>query len=213
MVRSRVAIVGFDPDAHKLLLAGWLKRAHVRQWWGEPSGNLHEAVAPDPGLSQALIQAGDRPVGYLRWAPLSDADRRALKLGSVQGTIIDVDVLIGAPGSRNQGIASTALRRLIRKLTMDESVATVVMCPSVENHAAVHAFEKAGFVRLRRYQDPEWGLCWLMALDTEETGRMRVLPSRSESERDRRPEPARPEPARKRARRRGRPSGTSREES
>jgi RimJ/RimL family protein N-acetyltransferase len=38
----------------------------------------------------------------------------------------------------------------------------LVCCTSVENHAAVRAYEKAGFVRSVQYEHAEWGPCWVL---------------------------------------------------
>jgi aminoglycoside 6'-N-acetyltransferase len=159
---ARVSLVGFDPDAHKLLLADWLKHPHARQWWGDPSENLHQAVAPEAGMMQALIQIGTRPVGYLRWQPLSRSALATIKLPDPPAGVYDVDVLIGEPAFRGRGIASAALRVLSRRLLADPSVDLLVRCTSVENHAAVRAYEKAGFVRSVQYEHAEWGPCWVL---------------------------------------------------
>jgi RimJ/RimL family protein N-acetyltransferase len=47
------------------------------------------------------------------------------------------------------------------------------MCTSVHNTNAVRAYEKAGFSRLREYDDPEWGRCWFMAARPREVAAQR----------------------------------------
>lgn len=160
---GHVSLTAFDPDAHKLLMADWLKHPHARQWWGDPAENLHEAVTADPGLGQALIQVDGRPVGYLRWRRLSRAALTTIRLGDALDDVIDVDLLIGDPRARGRGIAAAALGRLCPRLLADPSVNQLVMCMSIENNPAVRAAEKAGFVRTIQYEDPEWGPCWVLS--------------------------------------------------
>ncbi len=166
-----VSLIGFDPDGHKLLLADWLKHPHARHWWGDPAGNLHQAVEPEPSLRQALIAVGERPVGYLRWHRLSRANLSTIRLPYPTDGVIDVDVLIGEPAFRGRGIAAEALDLLSRQLLAEPDVDRLVMCTSIENQAAVRAAEKAGFARSVQYEDPEWGPCWvLVRSDTAGTG-------------------------------------------
>jgi ribosomal protein S18 acetylase RimI-like enzyme len=42
------------------------------------------------------------------------------------------------------------------------SVRWAGMSTSVDNIAAIRAYEKAGFARLKQYADPEAGPCWVM---------------------------------------------------
>jgi aminoglycoside 6'-N-acetyltransferase len=159
---GRISLVEFDPDGYKLMMADWLRHPHARQWWGDPAGNLHQAVDPDPGLGQALIQADERPVGYLRWQRLSRSRLATIRLAGPTDGVIDIDVLIGEPGFRGRGVAAEALRQLSVRLLADPTVDRLVMCMSVENHPGVRAAEKAGFVRSVQYEDPEWGPCWVL---------------------------------------------------
>jgi len=159
----RVSLIDFDPDAHKLLLADWLKHPHARQWWGDPAENLHEAVSPEPGLGQALIQLKERPIGYLRWQRLSRARMAAIRLSDPPDGVVDIDVLIGDPHARGRGLAAKALRRLARRLFADATVEMLVMCMSIENNPGVRAAEKGGFVRTTQYEDAEWGPCWVLS--------------------------------------------------
>jgi aminoglycoside 6'-N-acetyltransferase len=171
-----ISLVDFDPDGHKLMLADWLKHPHARQWWGDPAGNLHQAVEPEPSLGQALIQFDERPVGYLRWQRLSRSNLATIRMPNPTDGVVDIDVLIGEPSFRDRGVAAEAIGQLSRRLLADPTVDRLVMCMSIENRAAVRASEKAGFVRSVQYEDPEWGPCWVLVYpDTPPTGRNPVL--------------------------------------
>jgi RimJ/RimL family protein N-acetyltransferase len=162
MVSGEITLASFDADAHKRLLASWLARPNARQWWGDPAVNLHEALAPAPGMGQALFLLDDRPVGYMRWQPMPAADLTELGLPDPPEGVLDVDVLLGDDHLRGHGIATAALRLLSARLLADASVPFLTLCTPVDNHAATRAFEKAGFTRTVQYEDPEWGPCWVM---------------------------------------------------
>jgi hypothetical protein len=59
-------------------------------------------------------------------------------------------------------VAPLALYLLQRRLQVEGDHTMLVLCTSVENRAAVRAFEKAGLARLRQYEDPVHGPSWAM---------------------------------------------------
>jgi aminoglycoside 6'-N-acetyltransferase len=162
MMPGEVTLAGFDPDAHQLLLASWLARPHARQWWGDPAVNLHEALTPAAGMGQALILMDERPVGYLRWQPMTVVELTALGLPDPPPGVLDVDVLLGEDQLRGRGVASAALRLISTRLLANPAVPFLTLYTSVDNHAAIRAYEKAGFARTVQHEDSEWGPCWVM---------------------------------------------------
>jgi aminoglycoside 6'-N-acetyltransferase len=162
MRRPDVALAPFEPRAHLPLLARWLARPHVREWWGDPEIALRETRIEE--LGQALICADGRAVGYLRWQRASREELDALGFPDVPTGGIDLDILLGEPDALDRGVGSSALALLIERLRADPSVPAVGMSTSARNARAIRAYEKAGFARLRRYDDPERGASWLLLL-------------------------------------------------
>jgi aminoglycoside 6'-N-acetyltransferase len=160
MPRPDVALVPFVPRAHAPLLARWLAQPHVRAWWGEPEAALRETRIE--GLAQALVAADGRPVGYLRWQRASREELDALGLVDVPTGSVDLDILLGEPDALGRGVGSAALALLVERLRADPAVPAVGMSASVRNGRAIRAYEKAGFARLRAYDDPEAGPSWLL---------------------------------------------------
>lgn len=75
---------------------------------------------------------------------------------------MDIDILIGEPAWRGRGVAPRALRLLLARLLQDPEVTLAGMSTASANHAAICAYEKAGFRRHKSYRHPEFGDCCLM---------------------------------------------------
>ena len=159
-----VTLRSFRNDTGLDLLARWLQAPHVLKWWNDPEGNLADAKerAPD---THALIVAEGRPVGYLRWQRASLPDLTTLGITDIPEGSIDIDILIGEPEFVGKGIGSQALKLLLDRFRVDPAIPLAGMSTAVKNHAAVRAYEKAGFQRRQHYVDPELGDAWIMAID------------------------------------------------
>jgi aminoglycoside 6'-N-acetyltransferase len=163
-----IDLVAFDPEEHLPLLERWLPQPHVRRWWGDPETNIARARRCPPAGGHVLITAAATPVGYLCWQPYRREDLEILGGRDIPDGSIDVDIFIGDLAHVGRGVGPRALRLLLALLAADPSVPLVGMCTSVDNTRAVRAYEKAGFSRVREYDDPEWGRCWFMAVRLRE---------------------------------------------
>ncbi len=74
---------------------------------------------------------------------------------------MDIDILIGEPEFRGQGIGPAALVLLLAKLSA-EGIGFAGLGTSASNRTAISAFERAGFRILRDFEDPEFGPCKYM---------------------------------------------------
>ncbi len=78
---------------------------------------------------------------------------------------MDIDIAIGEPDYLGLGVGPRALRQLVEELIEDSRVLMIMLATSVENEAAIRAYEKAGFVPRRWFDDPQCGECWLLVLE------------------------------------------------
>jgi aminoglycoside 6'-N-acetyltransferase len=159
---GQVRLDPFDPDRDRELVAGWLRAPHVARWWGDPDKALREIVQRPAGGGDALIVADDVPVGYVRWQTPTRAELDEAGLHEIPGDAVDIDIAIGDEGYVGRGVGPRALRRLVDRLLGQGRAPMVILATEVENTAAVRAYEKAGFRRRRRFDDPECGPCWLL---------------------------------------------------
>jgi RimJ/RimL family protein N-acetyltransferase len=165
-VVEEVRLDAFDPQRDADLVSAWMRAPHVSRWWGDPVKTLGEVLErPDAG-GDALIVADEVPVGYIRWQRPTRAELDEAGLQEVPDeTTIDIDIAIGEPDYIGIGVGSRAIGLLVNDLAADGSIRTIILATSVDNVVAVRAYEKAGFERRRRFDDPECGECWLLARD------------------------------------------------
>lgn len=161
---DKVSLDQFDRKRDLECLAVWVHAPHVARWWGNPETQLRAVLEPPAGGDEALIVADGVPVGYVRWQRVPREELEAAGLHEIPDGTIDIDIAIGEADYVGCGIASRALRQLVARLVSDRSIPMIMMATSVENTMAVRAYEKAGFRRLRTFQDPEYGLMWLFVV-------------------------------------------------
>ena len=136
----------------------WLLEPHVRFWWDEgahdpyPDGQLEvyrKAIRGVDPTDHHLVLLDGRPIGLIQSYRIGDhpAYDRALSLAEAA---IGVDIFIGEAALIGKGHGPVILRRYLLDVAFPRFELDVcVIGPSVPNVAAIRAYEKAGFVRLR----------------------------------------------------------------
>jgi len=163
---DEVRLDPFDPERDADLVSIWVRAPHVSRWWGDPGKTLGEVLARPDGGGDALIVADEVAVGYIRWQKLTRAELDAAGLYEVpEATTIDIDIAVGEPDYIGLGVGSRAIGLLVKDLAANSSLRAIILSTSVDNLVALSAYEKAGFERRRRFDDPEYGECWLLARD------------------------------------------------
>jgi RimJ/RimL family protein N-acetyltransferase len=117
-----------------------------------------------PG-THAVIAVDGIPVGYLCWAPPDAAELTAAGLTDLPAALVDIDILIGEPRFLGREIGPCALCLLLDRLRQQAEFRWAGLATSQSNHAAISAFEKAGFRLFRVFDDPEWGPCRYMVIE------------------------------------------------
>lgn len=156
-----VGLEGFDPQRHLELIERWLRSPHVVRWWGTPDLHLM-ALGRRSKDTHALIAADGRPVGYLCWQRPSREELEAAKLTDLPADLVDIDILIGEADYVGCGVGPKALALLLARLR-GEGVRFAGLATSISNHAAIGAFEKAGFRFFRDFEDPDGPYKYLVA--------------------------------------------------
>jgi aminoglycoside 6'-N-acetyltransferase len=157
-----VELVPFEEQRDAGLLRRWLHAPHVSRWWGDPQRELAAVLEPPTGGAHALILADGLPVGYLRWQPAPRTELEEAGLSDIPEGAIDIDLLIGEPERIGRGVGSAALRLALAHIRDQRGAPLVMICASVENAPALCACEKAGFRRVRTFDDGEYGQMWLL---------------------------------------------------
>lgn len=164
-------------------MARWRAEPHVREWWDpdEPPPTVDEIATdhrdrtnPDHRTIGCIIELDGRPVGYLqyyRWLDFEDEDEE-MDVGAEPGSW-GIDIHIGEPALVGKGLGSRAVTAICRYLARERGAADVRLTTEVTNLRAQRAYEKAGFVKLRKVleldtRDGERVWAWLMVWEAPE---------------------------------------------
>jgi aminoglycoside 6'-N-acetyltransferase len=126
------------------LLARWLERDHVRRWWGDPDEELAEIarIFGDPSMEALIVSHDGRPFAHQQsWDPSCWTD---YPLQDQPPGTRGIDQFIGDVDMLGQGHGARFIRAFALRL-FAEGAPRVVIDPDPENHAAIRAYEKAGF--------------------------------------------------------------------
>lgn len=138
-------------EADRPRVETWLTRPHVSAWWGDPCEVSMQVW--DPEASLRIIELDGRSAGLIRSG-----------LGMLHGApAVTLDILLAEVDDLGQGHGSRALA--LRDQELDTSL-PLLGRPSIDNLRAIRAYEKAGFTRQLRLQDPVRGRCWCMVRTT-----------------------------------------------
>ncbi len=147
----KVHLTAFDRSRDLPVVAGWLRQPHVVRWWGHPEQTLI-AIQHHPPVTQAMITADARPVGYLCWQRPTQEELAQAGLTDMPGDLMDIDIMIGEPDALGQGIGPAALGELLDRLR-GEGVLLVGLAAANDNRRALRAYTKAGFRHFRDFQE------------------------------------------------------------
>jgi RimJ/RimL family protein N-acetyltransferase len=166
-----VRLQPFDPERDAALVSTWVFAPHVSRWWGDPAKALAEVLERPAGGGDALIVADGVPVGYIRWQKLARAELDGSGLSEVcEQTTMDIDIAIGEPEYLGRGVGSRAIGLLVKELDGESGLRTIMITTSIDNVAALRAYEKAGFERRRRFDDADDGEYWLLTREAQPCG-------------------------------------------
>ena len=103
----------------------------VRHWWDEPADGF---PWDEPESTRLTIEVDGRVAGLIQyWEETEPKYRHA-----------GIDLFLD-PRLHGQGLGTEAVRRVVRTLIHERGHHRVTIDPAVENHAAIRAYEKAGF--------------------------------------------------------------------
>ena len=164
-----------DPDDYRAL-ERWRGEPHVHEWWDpdDPAPSYDEVVEHygprvrgEEPTAACIIELDGRPIGYVqfyRWLPFEDAAGMDIR---ADPDTFGLDIHIGEPDLIGRGIGSAAVDLVCRHLEKSQGASWIALTTEVTNLRAQRAYEKAGFVRVRRVldtdtRDGERVECWLM---------------------------------------------------
>jgi aminoglycoside 6'-N-acetyltransferase len=137
-------------ESDRARFAEILGAPEVSRWWGDPAGNLDDAVAPEEGsVSYAIeLRAGGETIGVIQsWAEEEPDFRHA-----------GIDLALH-PEFHGRGYGPEAIAALARHLFEHDGHHRITIDPAAANSNAIRAYERLGFKPvgvLRSYwRDPD----------------------------------------------------------
>ena len=110
-----VHLAPFEPIRHLAVVAAWLQKPHVAQWWGDPAQAL-AAVQAHPVAAEVIIEVDAQAVGFACWQTLTREELAEAGLSDLPSDLIDVDIMIGEPEQLGHGVGPAALGQLLTRL-------------------------------------------------------------------------------------------------
>jgi len=153
-----------EPPEFELLVA-WREEPHVAEWWDtdDPPLTYERAVAeyledlePPGHTIPCIIELSGRPIGYVQvyaWAAFAK-EAEEIGMPADEGAW-GLDIFIGDPSLIGTGVGSRAVELVCRYLFDNRRARSVALCTAIENTRAQRAYEKAGFVKVRRVLDTD----------------------------------------------------------
>ena len=158
----------------------WLLAPHVKRWWDDgvktpyPDAviaDYREAIQGKDPTYHYLAELDQRPIGMLQHYRIADSPEyaEALALGE---DAVGIDLFIGEADLVGRGHGPAMLRQFVRDVAFPfHGIGVCVIGPSVDNVAAIRAYEKAGFRPLKEVRVPgEAQPEFLMRLTSAELG-------------------------------------------
>lgn len=134
------------------MLAQWLARDHVRQWWGDVDRQIGRMRAKLDGRDTTrpfIFELDGVPAGYIQYSFFDDnksPDQLAETpwLDMLPEGAVGIDLFIAEAESLSKGIGSAVVRTMAEML-WQEGHRAILIDPELKNARAVRAYEKAGF--------------------------------------------------------------------
>ncbi len=154
-----------DDPAEYRLLAEWLNRPHVKEWWDPDEPPMTERGAASkygprsdrsPPITACIIKLAGRPIGYVQFYR---SDSWPDEAGEIELPPIEdafgLDIFIGEPELVGVGLGSRAVDLVCRHLFEERGAAAVMLATEVINRRAQRAYERAGFRKVTQFLDTD----------------------------------------------------------
>jgi aminoglycoside 6'-N-acetyltransferase-1b len=151
------------------LLAEWLNRPHVAEWWGGDATLESVLSTYLPRLDDAseavpyFAYVGTEPIGYIQSYVAVEGDD-GWWAGQHDPGVRGIDQFLADAGRLGQGLGTRMIRDFARLLFQDSAVSKLQADPAPSNARAIRCYEKAGFRQAGRISTPD-GAAILMLLD------------------------------------------------
>jgi len=130
------------------VIATWLARPHVAEWWDGP-------IALEAGLRQSVAVLEGEAIGYAQSYQAVACHGDGWWLEVDDPGVHGIDQFLIAAARLGQGLGTQMVRAFVADLFADPRVTRVQADPSPANGRAIRCYEKAGFRRVHEILTPD----------------------------------------------------------
>ena len=148
-------------EADLAMLAEWLLRPHVREWWrppDEPARAVEELrehyILNDDGTRAFIACLREEPVGFVQ-AYVAMGSGGGWWEDETDPGVRGIDQFLAHGDRLGQGIGTRMVRAFTQKLLAEPGVTRIQTDPDPTNKRAIRCYEKAGFRAVRTIETPD----------------------------------------------------------
>ena len=152
------------------MIVEWRSRPEVHEWYAgrpvtEDEIRKRHLESTDP-VTRCIVHFKGEPIGLLQFYEYMEKWKPAIGLSPDQEAW-GLDLYLGEVHLHSRGIGTRLVRGVAERLISDHGATRVLIDPHIGNTAAVRAYEKAGFRKIRLMPSyervrGEWMDAWLM---------------------------------------------------
>lgn len=143
------------------LLAEWLARPHVAEWWGTPGdvADLEREYGPaidgEDSTRVHLALDGGRPIGFCQVYVAAEAHAEGWWLEERDPGVRGIDQFLADANDLGRGLGTALVRAFVERVFEDPAVTRIQTDPDPRNARAIRCYEKAGFRAVREVATPD----------------------------------------------------------
>lgn len=155
------------------LLHRWLNQRHLAKTWGEQKAwsfndikNKYLSYVHGYKLENQkkitihsfIIYCANHPIGYIQYYNAYDFPRDE-PLVDLPTNLAAIDIYIGETDYLNKGLGVIAINNFVTNIVLRD-FSNCLVDPDIDNVQAIHAYEKAGFKRIKSFE--KRNLVWML---------------------------------------------------
>ncbi len=150
------------------MLAEWLKRPHVAEWWDSPASaaELRETYLPgtdDSGAKSYLAILDGLPIGFIQSYVAAEAGGDWWPEERDPG-VLGIDHFLADEHSLGRGLGTRMVIGFVTLLFQDAAVTRIQVDPAPSNLRAIRCYQRAGFHSIGEIVTPD-GAALLMVIE------------------------------------------------
>lgn len=135
---------------HCFILHQWLQLSHVKEFWDDGDRKLEQVInhyIKTDETNRYLFYINNVAVGYIQMYYINSIHQYA-KLANLASECYGIDFFIGNTDYLGKGLSSQVITEFITRYGNNKPV---IVDPLINNHKAIHIYEKIGFKTVNKF--------------------------------------------------------------